>query len=243
MGIEIEVAIVGLIGAFIGALIPSIIQIITTRQTNRISNEQFKAQMDLNYKEYSRRIDEIRAEQKRVAYEKASKEFQAENNRFYADKIREIQFYDRLLNELNYLNNISHPKQKEERMEIGVYPAIPNRVYNMVDDVELPGNIAKLIGALRAKIDNYNAAVIKGVSADTLEELLSKIYSLIGPINDERFESFSNAQTLIRDHEIAAGREQLKSLDLSDESGDAPTEPLSREKRPNIENYYVDDEG
>lgn len=99
-----------------------------------------------------------------LCYEKASKEFQAENNRFYADRVREMQFYDRLLNELHYLNNISHPNQKEERMKTGIYPIIPNRLYGIVDDIGLPQDIAKLIGALRVKIDIYNAAVIKGVS-------------------------------------------------------------------------------
>ena len=106
MNIEIEVALVGLIGAFIGALIPAIIQFITTRQTIKTSNEQFKSQLDLNYKEHQRKINQIQEEQKRVAYEKASKEFQAENNRFYDSLYRGIQFYDRLLNELHYLNNI-----------------------------------------------------------------------------------------------------------------------------------------
>lgn len=212
MNIDIEVALVGLIGAFIGAIIPAIIQFITTRQTIKTSNEQFKSQLDLNYKEHQRKIDQIQEEQKRVAYEKATKEFQAENNRFYAARIREMQFYERLSNELHYLNNVSHPAQKEERVEVGVYPIIPNRLYGMVDDIGLPGNIAKLIGSLRGKIDTYNAAVIKGVSAEVLEELLGKIYSLIIPINEVRFQNYSNVSTMISKHEISAGEKQLKSL-------------------------------
>lgn len=103
MSVEFEVAIVGLIGAFIGALIPSIIQLITTHQMNKISDEQFKSQMELNYKDYLSKIEKIQEEQKRIAHEKASKEFEAESGRFYADRIREMQFYDRLLNELHYL--------------------------------------------------------------------------------------------------------------------------------------------
>ena len=218
MSAEFEVAIVGLIGVFIGALIPSIIQLITTRQMNKISDEQFKSQLDFNYKEHQRKINQIQEEQKRVAYEKASKEFHAENNRFYDSLYRGIQFYDRLLNELHYLNNISHPNQKEERMKTGLYPTIPNRLYDMVDDIDLPQIIAKLIGALRANIDIYNAAVTKGVSEEVLEELLGKIYSLITPINEERFKNYSNAQTLIRNHEIKAGRTHLKNFDMTDES-------------------------
>lgn len=67
----------------------------------------------------------------------------------------------------------------------------------------------------------------------------------MAPWNSSRRHLFLSSSYFcsIGHHEIAAGKKQLKSLNLSDESGDAPTEPLRREKRPNIENYYVDDEG
>lgn len=240
MSAEFEVAIVGLIGVFIGALIPSIIQLITTRQMNKISDEQFKSEMKLNYKEYLSKIEQIQKEQKRIAHEKASKEFEAESSRFYTDRIREMQFYDRLVNELHYLNNISHPNQKEERIETGVYPIIPNRLYDMIDDIGLPGNIAMLIGALRGKIDTYNAAVNNSVSSEVLEQLLGRIYGLIKPINEERFENYSKVQAQVRDHEIRSGRMQLKGLDESGFPGDAPTEPLYKEDFTNIENKDAD---
>ena len=48
--------------------------------------------------------------------EKANDKLQAETNRFYEELIKEMMFYDSLLNELHYLNNIANPKGKEFRI-------------------------------------------------------------------------------------------------------------------------------
>lgn len=72
----------------------------------------------------------------------------------------------------------------------------------LVGDVSLHQNIAKLLGALRANISLYNSALEQGTGSDVLEEALNKIYNLIDPINTERFENYTNAQTSLRNFEI-----------------------------------------
>lgn len=72
----------------------------------------------------------------------------------------------------------------------------------MIGDVSLHQDIAKLLGALRAKISLYNIALEQGANSDVLEEALKRVYDLIDPINTERFENYSNAQTNLRKHEI-----------------------------------------
>ena len=119
----------------------------------------------------------------------------------YEELIKEMMFYDSLLNELHYLNNIANPKGKEFRIK-EVYPHIDNNIKDLVGDVSLHQNIAKLLGTLRANISLYNSALEKGAGSDVLEEALNKIYNLIDPINTERFENYTNAQSLLRNFEI-----------------------------------------
>lgn len=72
----------------------------------------------------------------------------------------------------------------------------------MIGDVSLHQDIARLLGALRARISLYNIALARGAEYDVLEEALIRVYSLIGPINTERFNNCSNAQAVLRKHEI-----------------------------------------
>ena len=90
-----------------------------------------------------------------------------------------MMFYDSLLNELHYLNNIANPKDKEFRIK-RAYPHIDNNIKDLVGDVSLH----------------------QGAGSDVLEEALNKIYNLIDPINTERFENYTNAQTSLRNFEI-----------------------------------------
>lgn len=115
--------------------------------------------------------------------------------------MKEMVFYDHLLNELHYLNNIANPKDKEFRIK-GVYPHIDNNIKELVGEVSLNQNIAKLLGSLRAKISLYNVALEQGADTNVLEEALKRVYDLIDPINTERFENYANAQTSLRKHEI-----------------------------------------
>lgn len=209
---ELYSAIIGFIGVAIGAVITGMFQWFTTKALSKQSSDQFKTQMEQTYKEFSVRIEQIQAEQKRVAIEKATEKFHAENDRFYLNLKREIQFYDWLINELHYLNNATHPNNMDRRKELSVYPLIDTRFCNTISDIELPQNIAKLLGALRYNIDVYNVAVESRLSAEVIEDALKRIYVLITPINNERFENYSNALNALRKYEIKCGQETLEKL-------------------------------
>lgn len=209
---ELYSAIIGFIGVAIGAVITGMFQWFTTKALSKQSFDQFKTQMEQTYKEFSVRIEQIQAEQKRVAIEKATEKFHAENDRFYLNLKREIQFYDWLINELHYLNNATHPNNMDRRKELSVYPLIDTRFCNTISDIELPQNIAKLLGALRYNIDVYNVAVESRLSAEVIEDALKRIYVLITPINNERFENYSNALNALRKYEIKCGQETLEKL-------------------------------
>lgn len=143
-------------------------------------------QMEKSQKEYAEKIEQLREEQRKANLEKANDKLQAETNRFYEEFIKEMMFYDSLLNELHYLNNIANPKDKEFHIK-RAYPHIDNNIKDLVGDVSLHQNIAKLLGALRANISLYNSALEQGTGSDVLEEALNKIYNLIDPINTELY--------------------------------------------------------
>lgn len=192
-------AAIGCIGAIIGALVAGIAQIYTTRKT--IQNSQ---------KEFSEKIDQMREDQRKEAVANATKYFNSENERFYEGLRQQILFYDRLLNELYYLNNITHPKNQERRMSIG-YPHIDNNISEIVGNVSLHGRISTLLGALRSNLAMYETALVAGSASEVLEEEIDKIYKLIGAINDESFENYANAQTALREYELTRGKEKLKN--------------------------------
>ena len=201
-------AFIGFGSAVIVAIIAGIFQLRIAKKSSEIqekqleeSRKQFLVQMEQSQKEYTEKIEQLREEQRKANLEKANDKLQAETNRFYNELLKEMQFYDRLLNELHYLNNIAAPRSKEFRVK-GVYPHIDNNLNNIIGDVSLHQNIAKLLGALRANISLYNAALEQGADSGVLEEALNKIYNLIDPINTERFENYANAQTSLRNFEI-----------------------------------------
>lgn len=201
-------AFIGFGSAIIVAILAGIFQLRVAKKGREIqekqleeSKKQFLAQMEQSQKEYIEKIEQLREEQRKANLEKANVKLQAETNRFYEELIKEMMFYDRLLNELHYLNNITNPKGKEFRVK-GAYPYIDNNVKELIGDISLHQNIAKLLGALRAKISLYNIALEQGADSDVLEEALQRIYNLIEPINTEGFENYSNAQAALRKHEI-----------------------------------------
>ena len=158
---------------------------------------------------YDEKIEQLREEQRKANLEKANDKLKAETNRFYEELIKEMVFYDSLLNELHYLNNIANPKDKEYRIK-GVYPHIDNNIKDLVGDVSLHQDIAKLLGALRAKISLYNVALEQGADSNVLEEALKRVYDLIDPINTERFENYTNAQTSLRKFEIDTAKQIIQ---------------------------------
>lgn len=199
---------IGFGSAVIVAILTGIFQLRIAKKNREIqekqieeSRKQFFAQMEQSQKEYSEEIEKLREEQRKASIEKANDKLQAETNRFYEELMKEIVFYDRLLNELHYLNNIANPKGKEFRIE-GAYPHIDNNIRDLIGDVSLHQDIAKLLGALRAKISLYNIALKQGADSDALEEALKRVYDLIDPINTEMFENYANAKASLRKHEI-----------------------------------------
>lgn len=157
--------------------------------------------MEQSQKENSERIEQFLEEQRKANLEKANEKLQAETKRFYNNLIEEMLFYERLLNELHYLNNIANPKWREFRVN-GAYPYIDDNVKDIIGSVSLHQDIAKLLGALRANISLYNSALERGADSEILEEALERVYNLIDPINTEGFENYSNAQANLRKHEI-----------------------------------------
>ncbi len=201
-------AFIGFGSAVIVAIIAGIFQLKTAKKNREIqekqleeSRKQFFAQMEQSQKENSKRIEQFLEEQRKANLEKANEKLQAETKRFYNNLIEEMLFYDRLLNELHYLNNIANPKWREFRVN-GAYPYIDDNVKDIIGSVSLHQDIAKLLGALRANISLYNSALERGADSEILEEALERVYNLIDPINTEGFENYSNAQANLRKHEI-----------------------------------------
>jgi hypothetical protein len=209
-------ALIGFGSAIIVAIIAGIFQLRIAKRNREIqekqieqSREEFIARMEQSQKEYAEKIEKLREDQKKSNLEKVNDKLQAETNRFYEELMKEIVFYDRLLNELHYLNNIANPKDKEFRIK-GAYPHIDNNIKDLVGDVSLHQDIAKLLGALRAKISLYNVALEQGADTNVLEEALKRVYDLIDPINTERFENYANAQTNLRNFEIKTAKQIIQ---------------------------------
>lgn len=201
-------AFIGFGSAVIVAIIAGIFQLKIAKKNREIqekqleeSRKQFFAQMEQSQKENSKKVEQFLEEQRKANLEKANDKLQAETKRFYNNLIEEMLFYDRLLNELHYLNNIANPKWREFRVK-GAYPYIDDNVKDIIGSVSLHQDIAKLLGALRANISLYNSALERGADSEILEEALERVYNLIDPINTERFENYSNAQANLRKHEI-----------------------------------------
>lgn len=209
-------ALIGFGSAIIVAIIAGIFQLRIAKRNREIqekqieqSREEFIARMEQSQKEYAERIEKLREDQKKTNLEKANDKLQAETNRFYEELMKEIVFYDRLLNELHYLNNIANPKDKEFRIK-GAYPYIDNNIKDLAGEVSLNQNIAKLLGSLRAKISLYNVALEQGADTNVLEEALKRVYDLIDPINTEGFENYVNAQTNLRNFEIKTAKQIIQ---------------------------------
>lgn len=190
-------AFIGLGSAIIVAILTGIFQLIIARKDREITKKQFEQ----SQREYSEKVKQLYEEQKNANIAKANDKLQAETNRFYNDLLTEMHFYDCLLNELHYLNNITHPNNKELRVN-GAYPYIDVNVNDIVGSIALRQNIAKLLGALRANISLYNAALEAGTDSAILEDNLNKIHNLIDPINTERFENYAIVQSSLRQIEI-----------------------------------------
>lgn len=206
-------AFIGLGSAIIVAILTGIIQLCIAKKDRKIAEKQFEqskldfsARMQQSQKEYVEKLEQIKEEQKRANIAKANDILQARSNRFYNDLIEETLFYDRLENELYYLNKVAHPENKEFRLK-GVYPYVDNNVKDIIRDIALHPHLSNLLGDLRANISLYNAALEQGADSEILEESLKRIYDLIQPINTEMFEDSVNTQTSLRELEIERAKQ------------------------------------
>lgn len=208
-------AFIGLGSAIIVAILTGIFQINIAKKSREIAEKQiklsigeFRTRMEQSRKEYAEKIRQLREEQIKANSEKINNNLQAETNRFYENLIKEIRFYDCLLNELHYLNNITNPNDMEFRIK-GSYPRIDNNIKDMIGDVSLHQDIARLLGALRAKISLYNIALEQGADHNVLEEALKRVYDLINPINTEMFKNYDSAQTNLRKFEVDKAKQTM----------------------------------
>lgn len=200
-------AIIGFGSALIVAILTGIFQIKIAKRNGEIqekqleeSRKQFLAQIEQAQKENDRKIAQLQEEQRNANIERAKDKLQLETKRFYDEILKEMAFYERMVNELHYLSNIANPKYKELRF-ITAYPHIDNNIKELIGDVSLHQNIAPLLGALRANISLYNVALDQGAASDVLEKALKKVYDLIAPINEEGFKNYTNAQKSLSKYE------------------------------------------
>lgn len=201
-------AFISLGSAIIVAILAGLFQLRIAKKSREIqekqleeTRKQFLIQMEQLKKEYNEKAERLFEEQRKSNLEAANEKLQAETNRFYEGLMKEMAFYEYLLNELHYLNNIANPKEKKFRIK-GAYPHIDNNIKDLLLDVSLHQDIARLLGELRAKISLYNIALEQGADSDVLEEALQRIYNLIEPIHTEGIKNYSNAQATLRKHEI-----------------------------------------
>ena len=133
---------------------------ITKRQIEQ-SKTEFSLKMQQSQKEYVEKIEQLREEQTKANLEKANDKLQAGTNRFYNELMEEMLIYNRLLNELHYLNVITNLNFEEIQIK-GVYPHIDNNIRAIIGNASLHQDIAKLLGTLRANISLYNATLEQG---------------------------------------------------------------------------------
>lgn len=198
-------AFIGLGSAIIVAILTGIFQMVIERKNRKIAEQQFEQ----SKKEYAEKMNQMFQEQRRYNVDKARVLFQSEMNRFYEGLVKEVQLYEAMFNELHYLNNIVGSKSKEFCTK-GAYPYIDNNIRDIVGEISLPQNIAKLLGALRANISLYNAALEKEVESVVLQEGLQRISNLINPIYTECFTNYANAQEALRNYEHKIGARILE---------------------------------
>lgn len=208
---EIIIACVGLAGVIIGSLITGMFQINTTKKTIKSTEAQFQQQLTQSKNEFDAKIEQLNQDYQKCIREQVELSLNAENDRFYQGLLNELAFYAFLLNELYFLNNFSHIKNKDIRMSKYIYPIINNTLSDKMESVELRSNIATLLGALRTNIDYYNTAVTNKADAETLETILAKIFSLISPIREEQFENYGIAQTTLRNMEVENAKKRIKA--------------------------------
>ena len=211
---ELWIALIGFSGVIFGSLISGLIEIYIARKMLQNAKNEFYESI-MRAREQERKASEEKAAQERKeAVKKAELLFHNENNKFYDMLVEEMIVYDRLRNELHYLNNLTHPNRRKAMPADEIYPRIEDVICQIIGNVQLPQDIASLLGALRSNISYYNAALDINLNPEIMEELLSNIFKVLGPINDEMFTNYANVQAAIRKHDIERGENELEKMEL-----------------------------
>lgn len=206
------IALIGFAGLIVAEIVSGIIQIRNTNRTIKIAQNQFNVQMEQNKDKYLSQLKRMRDEQKQIVVDTALEYFNGQSNRYYSELDKRIHFYEKLSNELFYINSISHPNNSQIRIELYAYPVIANNIGEIVNDNPLSIDVAYLLGALRCNIDLYNATLKNGASPESLEEAMARIYNLIEPINQICYENYLSDQSNKRKNEVEKGKDILKNI-------------------------------
>mgnify|MGYP000267200015 CR=1 FL=1 len=85
-----------------------------------------------------------------------------------------MMFYDSLLNELHYLNNIANPKDKEFRIK-RAYPHIDNNIKDLVGGCFFASKYCKTFRSFESQyFFVIISALEQGAGSDVLEKALNK---------------------------------------------------------------------
>ena len=206
------IALIGFAGLIVAEIVSGIIQIRNTNRTIKIAQNQFNVQMEQNKDKYLSQLKRMRDEQKQIVVDTALEYFNGQSNRYYSELDKRIHFYEKLSNELFYINSITHPNNSQIRIELYAYPVIANNIGEIVNDNPLSIDVAYLLGALRCNIDLYNAILKNGASPESLEEAMARIYNLTEPINQICYENCLSDQSIKRKNEVEKGEDILKNI-------------------------------
>ena len=190
---DIIVAGIGFVGVMVGALLSGIFTVYSARKS-------FAATI----KQLNQEISKQKREVERSAIDKAN----LERERYYTNWLQESQCYTLLGNEIAYLTQVSTPKWRDERRNIGVYTPITNSIESIVHGVELAPDLANLVGSLRCHIDWYNTALEKNESPDIVERLLSKINTCCRETHSELFVHIGECQQALRGYEAQEAKDE-----------------------------------
>ncbi len=182
------------------------------------AKEQFDAQMAQTSLQFLEQREKLKEEHDREAKEKAFSIFGATTDRYYKNNIRIFEVCTRLQIELSYLNNVSAPEFKKQRMNIGAYPRITTRLEDFIFDIDVKDEFRSNIGALRYRIDVYNAAAESGKGPDILENALSYIQIIVQTLLELTRKELSDIESGISYYERTRGREVLQFYGLMKQS-------------------------
>lgn len=188
--------LLGAVGAILGSITTGIIEFIIFRKTIKENRNKFSLEIEDAHKRFNKEVEVSRENQKDIIKEHFKNIANPDNEDFICGLKKEIVACSRLLNELNYLNNLTSNMRK--CTDSNIYPLITNRIEQIIDDVEIPPSFAVNVGALRCHIDIYNSLCRNAGNIGEIENELNKIRLLINTVNEERFNTYMQAKSDLR---------------------------------------------